>query len=103
MVWKFRLLHIFYTPQGAAHTMTKLQTSRLVKIISESAKILLADWIALCAASPDPRVSAQELEAQCESIIASLVQGCRGGNLTDIEAPAFAPLRDIIVDLSLTR
>jgi rsbT co-antagonist protein RsbR len=77
--------------------------SRLPVIISESAKFILADWLARVTASPDSRLPMEELEAQCEAIVAGLVKACRAGNLTDIEDPSCGPLRDIVVDLSLTR
>jgi rsbT co-antagonist protein RsbR len=83
--------------------MTKTPTFRLVDMISESAKYILADWLARVATSPDPRLPAEDLEAQCEAIVSSLARACRDGNLTDIEGPSFTKLREIIVDLSLTR
>jgi rsbT co-antagonist protein RsbR len=83
--------------------MAKSPVSRLAVIVSESEEYLLADWIARAAASRDPRLPGEELEVQCESIVSGLATACRDGNLTDIGAPSFAPLRDIIVDLVLTR
>ena len=83
--------------------MAKAPTFRLAEIISESAKPLLADWLARVATSPDPRLPVPELEAQCEAIVSNLAKACRDGNLTDIEAPSFTKLRDIVVDMSLTR
>jgi rsbT co-antagonist protein RsbR len=83
--------------------MAKAPTFRLADIISESAKPLLADWLARIAASPDPRLPAQQLEAQCEAIVSSLAMACREGDMTDIEGPSFATLREFIVDMSLTR
>ena len=77
--------------------------SRLPVIVSESAKFILADWLARMTASLDTRMPVEELGAQCEAIVSGLVKACRDGNLTDIDAPSCAPLRDIVVDLSLTR
>jgi rsbT co-antagonist protein RsbR len=83
--------------------MAKSPTLRLAAIISESAKPILADWLSRIATSSDSRLSARELEAQCEAIVTSLARACRDGDFTEIDAPSFAPLRDIVVDLSLSR
>jgi rsbT co-antagonist protein RsbR len=83
--------------------MAKASAFRLADMFSESAKLLLADWLARVATPPDPRLSGEELQSQCEAIVSSLAAGCRDGNLTDIGGPSFARLRDIVVDLSLTR
>jgi rsbT co-antagonist protein RsbR len=83
--------------------MSKSATSFISEIISKSANSLLADWLAGLAASPDPRIPAAEQQEQCESIVLSLTAACRGGNLTDIGAPSYEPLRDTLIDLSLSR
>jgi len=83
--------------------MAKPPASRLPTILSESATGILSDWLAKLSASPDQRLPAAELESQCESIVKSLTQACRDGNVTDVEGPSFASLRDILSDLSRTR
>jgi rsbT co-antagonist protein RsbR len=83
--------------------MAKPTASRLPAILSESAKSILIDWLATLNASRDARLPAAELEAQCDSIVVKLAQACKDGNLTDIDAPSFAALRDILADLSRTR
>ncbi|HEY4044229.1 MAG TPA: STAS domain-containing protein [Rhodopila sp.] len=83
--------------------MAKPPASRLPMILSESAAAILADWLTKLRASPDPRLPASELESQCESIVKQLAQGCRDGNVADINGAPFAPLRDILADLSRTR
>ena len=83
--------------------MAKPPAARLPAILSESVQPIVADWLPVLKASPDSRLSAMELESQCESIVARLVQGCRDGNFTDINGPSFAPLRDILADISRTR
>jgi rsbT co-antagonist protein RsbR len=83
--------------------MAKSPPSRLPAILSESTKHVLADWLARLGASPDPRLPAAEVEAQCENIVRSLTQACSDGNLTDIDGSSFAPLRDVLSDLSRTR
>jgi rsbT co-antagonist protein RsbR len=83
--------------------MAKPPASRLPALLSEAATQILADWLAKLNASPDARLTAFELETQCDSIVKRLAQGCRDGNLTDIDAPSFAPLRDVLADLSRSR
>jgi rsbT co-antagonist protein RsbR len=83
--------------------MAKQPPSRLPIILSESSGHILADWLTKLNTSPDNRVSGAELAAQCESIVARLAEGCRDGNLTDIEGSSFAPLRDVLADIARTR
>lgn len=83
--------------------MAKPPASRLPAILSESAKQILADWLVTLNASRDTRLAAAELEAQCESVVTRLAQACREGNLRDIDTAAFAPLREVLADLSRTR
>jgi rsbT co-antagonist protein RsbR len=83
--------------------MAKSPASRLPTILSESAAQILADWLAKLGAAPDPRVPAADLESQCDGILRSLAQACREGNLSDIDAPSFAPLREMLADLSRGR
>jgi rsbT co-antagonist protein RsbR len=83
--------------------MAKQPASRLPGILADSAKLIVSDWLANLSASPDARLAASELETQCESVVTRLAQGCRDGNLTDIDAASFAPLRDVLADISRTR
>jgi len=83
--------------------MAKPPASRLPGILSESAKEILADWLVNLNASRDVRLAGIELETQCQSIVSRLAQACRDGNVTDIDGASFAPLRDILADLSQTR
>lgn len=83
--------------------MAKSPASRLPAILSEAASQIVHDWLARLNATPDPRVDASELQTQCDSIVRTLAQACRDGNLTNIDAASFAPLRDLLADLSRTR
>ncbi|HEY0422218.1 MAG TPA: STAS domain-containing protein [Rhodopila sp.] len=83
--------------------MAKPPASRLPVILSESATEILSDWLARLNTRPDPRLAAAELETQCDGIVRRLAQACRDGNVTDIDAPSFAALRDILAELSRTR
>ena len=83
--------------------MAKSPASRLPAILSEAASQIVTDWLVKLNAAPDPRITASELQTQCGSIVKSLAQACSDGNLTDIDAASFAPLRDVLADLSRTR
>jgi rsbT co-antagonist protein RsbR len=83
--------------------MAKSPASRIPAILSESAKAITTEWYIGLAARPDVRLSAAELETQCDSVVSRLAQGCRDGNISDIDAVSFAALRDILTDISRTR
>jgi rsbT co-antagonist protein RsbR len=83
--------------------MAKSPASRLPAILSESSQQILAEWLATLRASPDARLSAADLETQCENIVSRLAQACRDGNLTNIDGPSFGSLRDVLAELSTIR
>jgi rsbT co-antagonist protein RsbR len=83
--------------------MAKPPTSRIPTILSESAAQIVADWHSRLGVAPDARLPAYELESQCDSIVKRLAQACRDGNVTNIDGPSFAALREILADLSRTR
>lgn len=83
--------------------MVKPPASPLAGILSEFAKSIVSDWVARLRATPDARLSLSETETECESVVARLAQAFRDGNQTDLQAPSFAPLRDVLTDLSRTR
>lgn len=83
--------------------MAQSPASRLPGILAESTKPIVADWLARLGPSSDARVSTTELETQCENIVSTLAQACDDGNLTDVDSASFAPLRDILSDLSQIR
>jgi rsbT co-antagonist protein RsbR len=83
--------------------MAKPPTSRLPTILSDSAAQVLSDWLTKLNLSSDPRLLPSELQNQCDSIVRSLAEACRDNNVTDIDGPSFAPLREILSDLSRTR
>jgi rsbT co-antagonist protein RsbR len=83
--------------------MANPPASRLPAILSASTTTVIADWIARLSLSPDSRVPASELQIQCGSIVRSLAQACKDGDVTNIDMPSFAPLRDILADISSSR
>ena len=83
--------------------MVTARTSRLPDILSGFQRQILADWLDTLRANPDSRLPLAEQDAQCGIIIGRLAQATRDGNVTDSNAPPFAPLREILADLSRTR
>jgi len=83
--------------------MAKAPASRLPAILLESAPQITADWIARLNALPGQKISVSELENQCDSIVKKLIEACRDGTLAQIDGPSFAPLREILADLSRRR
>ena len=73
------------------------------EILAQHQKPILADWLEVLRSARDNRMAAAELTSQCDVIIARLVQGCRDGNVTNIMASGFGPLRDVLTELSRTR
>ncbi|HEY0181186.1 MAG TPA: STAS domain-containing protein [Rhodopila sp.] len=83
--------------------MAKPSASRLPTILSESANHIYSEWSAELQGNPDHRLPAAELETQCRNIVTRLAQACRDGNVSDIDAASFIPLRDVLADVSRTR
>lgn len=77
--------------------------SRLPEILAADARQVTTDWLTTLHSSPDPRITHEELRAQCEAVVLQLAQGMRDGNVTDIHASSFAPLREVLSDLARTR
>ncbi len=83
--------------------MAKSPTPRLPVIIAESAGHILSDWLSRTIASRDTRLAIAEVEDQCESIVSRLASACRQSDLSDVDSPAFGPLRETVADISLSR
>jgi rsbT co-antagonist protein RsbR len=83
--------------------MVAPSASRLPEILSGFERQILTDWLTILRETPDARLPAGELESQCEIIVTRLARGAREGSLSDIEGASYAPLRDILADLSRTR
>lgn len=77
--------------------------SKLPDILHRFTPQILTDWLDLLRSTADRRLPAAELASQCEIIVARLAQSIHEGNVSDVAAPSFAPLRDILADISRTR
>jgi rsbT co-antagonist protein RsbR len=78
-------------------------SSLIPEILSSFRQELLADWLDAVRAKGDDRNTPGELDAQCTEIISRLAQGSRAGNVTDLDDPGFAPLRETVAEIAISR
>lgn len=82
-------------------------TDRLTQVLQSSQVQLLADWIKALRATRRTRASAAigdpELQAQCQEFIALLSAAVDSGNLEDIEAEPWRPVKDFLAGVSRSR
>src|SRR5436190_13428106 len=81
-------------------------TDRLTQVLQSSQTQLLADWIKTLRAIRKTRASAisdPELQAQCQEFIALLSAAITSGNLEDIDAEPWRPVKDFLAGVSRSR
>jgi rsbT co-antagonist protein RsbR len=83
-------------------------THRLTHVLQSSQVQLLADWIKALRAAMNTRssssaISDPELQAQCQEFIALLSAAVSSGNLEDIEAEPWRPVKDFLAGVSRSR
>jgi rsbT co-antagonist protein RsbR len=82
-------------------------TDRLTQVLQSSQVQLLADWIRTLRAAVNTRsssaISDPELQAQCQEFIALLSAAVNSGNLEDIEAEPWRPVKDFLAGVSRSR
>jgi rsbT co-antagonist protein RsbR len=82
-------------------------TERLTQVLQGSQVQLLADWIKALRATAKSRASAAigdpELQAQCQEFIALMSAAVGSGNLDDIEAEPWRPVKDFLAGVSRSR
>ena len=82
-------------------------TDRLTQVLQSSQVQLLADWIKALRATKKTRASAAigdpELQAQCQEFIGLLSAAVDSGNLEDIEAEPWRPVKDFLAGVSRSR
>src|SRR3984957_14443064 len=83
--------------------MVASPSSLIPEILSSFRQELLADWLDALRARGDDRITPAELDAQCTEIINRLAQGSRAGNVTDLDDPGFAPLRETVAEIAISR
>jgi rsbT co-antagonist protein RsbR len=82
-------------------------TERLTQVLQSSQVQLLADWIKALRSTQKARASAAigdpELQAQCQEFIALLSAAVASGNLDDVEAEPWRPVKDFLSGVSRSR
>ncbi|HEX8106087.1 MAG TPA: STAS domain-containing protein [Kofleriaceae bacterium] len=82
-------------------------TDRLTQVLQSSQVQLLADWIKALRAITKTRASAMigdpELQAQCQEFIALMSAAVASGNLEDINAEPWRPVKDFLAGVSRSR
>ena len=76
--------------------------STLSQILDAHEQDILSEWLRALAES-GAAVDGSELQGQCRDLLGALQQAIRTGELTDIHAGAFAPARELLVDISRSR
>jgi rsbT co-antagonist protein RsbR len=77
--------------------------SRIPEILASQATAILSEWLDLLRLRLDDRVSAAELETQCKTFVSQLAEACRRSTAADLGDSAYAPLRDLLGDVSRQR
>jgi rsbT co-antagonist protein RsbR len=82
--------------------MSTLDQSRLSHVLRQHQSAILADWIKAQGAT-GTRQTEQQREEQSRQFLALLADGVQRASSTDILSPAWAPVRDMLADLSRER
>jgi rsbT co-antagonist protein RsbR len=85
--------------------MSGNQKNVLVTIFAQDREALLEDWMKQQLASGSSRSTLKEVEMRTQSrdFMTALENATRGNNLDDIHAPEWAPVLELLVDLSKRR
>src|SRR5215470_17547807 len=82
-------------------------THRITQVLQSSQVQLLADWIKALRAAVRSRsasaISDPELQAQCQEFIALMSTAMRSGNLDDVDAEAWRPVKEFLGGVSRSR
>lgn len=84
-----------------------VSANRIIEVLQKSQVQLLADWVKTLRASTSARsssmISDPELQGQCQEFISLLAQGAAHGNLSDIDAEVWRPMKDFLANVSRSR
>jgi rsbT co-antagonist protein RsbR len=84
--------------------MAAVPQSKIPAMLTGDQPALVAEWLdGLPAGSADVRIGRAELEAQCRTVLKALATAVSGGNVTNIAASGFGPVRDSLADISRDR
>src|SRR5688572_13958463 len=85
--------------------MKEIEKNSLAAVIRKYESEILADWISEQTSRATRRDQAQEAELRSASkdFLAAIVAAMREGNVTDTTGPGWAPVRELLTDLSSRR
>src|ERR1700693_4262415 len=86
--------------------MEQKPSGSLADILAQREPEILSGWMAMQRSSTTRRadlIGDAELQRQSKDFLAALRQGASSGSFDDILAPAWAPAREILADLSPSR
>ncbi len=82
------------------------ETTRIQKVLKESEKEILTAWLAELkqrSSGADGRISEAELETQARDLLKLLQESARHGNVHDINAAEWSPVREFLEGVSRSR
>ena len=82
--------------------MATKAASSIPQIIESHEQDILSEWLQSLQES-GAAVNGAELQSQCRDLLGALRQAIRSGDLTNIHGSAFAPVRELLADLSRSR
>lgn len=80
--------------------------SKIPALLKKHQATLLASWVEEQLVAPTRRedlLEESELRTQSQEFLSLLTRAVQGGDMADLQAPAFAELRDFLTDLSRSR
>src|SRR6478752_985064 len=79
--------------------------NELAEIISKNEEQIRAEWVREMgnAVQRADLISKTELEEQCRSLLSAVVTGVKTSGATEIGAPGWNPVRDLLQDISASR
>jgi rsbT co-antagonist protein RsbR len=87
--------------------MPVASSNKIVQILKTAQVQLLADWVkalkATSSSGAKSLISDPELQAQCQEFISLLADALASGNLDDINADAWTPMRELLGGISRSR
>ena len=82
---------------------TSTDVTRISQILARHSGEILESWLSSLRNRPDYRISVTELESQCSTFLRRLSEACSGGGTISIRNAAYAPIVEMIGDISRSR
>jgi rsbT co-antagonist protein RsbR len=83
--------------------MASKAASTIPQIIEAHEQEILSEWLRALKEAGGAGLRASELQGQCSALLAALRQAVRTGELADVHSPSFAPVRELLSDISRSR